>query len=91
MIFPSTVVWWKDKEQVFTTEEKVLAINEPLKQRLIAVFKLLPLVKETAALVAEVSTTIKLCWEFLSANEKARDGSPVFKNHDEETPPGSYV
>lgn len=54
-------------------------------------FKLLPLVKETAALVAEVSTTIKLCWEFLSANEKARDGSPVFKNHDEETPPGSYV
>lgn len=54
-------------------------------------FQLLPVVKETAALVAEISTTIKLCWEFLSANEKARDGSPVFKNHDEETPPGSYV
>lgn len=54
-------------------------------------FKLLPLVKEMAALVAEVSTTIKLCWEFLSANEKARDSSPAFKNHDEETPPGSYV
>lgn len=54
-------------------------------------FKLSPLLKEMAALVAEVSTTIKLCWEFLSANEKARDGSPVFKNHDEDTPPGSYV
>lgn len=59
MIFPCTLILWKkkDQEQVSTTKEKVLAINEHLKQRLIILFKLLPLVQEMhTALVAEVST-----------------------------------